>query len=200
MKTFPSILAAAMIAAMPVHSAVLNYDEAIDGDLSSSTSNPDFLLDTAGTNTVVGTAGYNLVDGWDADRFRLTLGTNIKLTSASIEIFSYSSSGLITSRLSYSFAPVPFTSPFINTQFDLMTPGPSASAPTTWSGELLSGTFQASQGGSVGGAGSMSGDFRWTFVTENIVASQVPLPTTLPLIASALGLFGLLRFRRRRAS
>jgi hypothetical protein len=73
------------------HAAVINYDESVDGDISSKT----FLLDSTGDNIFSGTVAFTSSAPYrDDENFDINLATGVEITGYSISFSNRTISGL----------------------------------------------------------------------------------------------------------
>jgi hypothetical protein len=149
-----------------------------------------------GTNTVydrmVGQCYFSAINGCPGavSRFTTELPSNLRLTSASVEINSFSGVNRSAWFYSTTFTTIPSVMfGFGNTGNMMLAPenGPQS---IVWE-SMFRQTRSADTNYELA--------YTWTFVTEKIAPpSSVPLPATLPLLVSALG--GLAFVRRRRSA
>lgn len=84
-----SLCLSALLAAAPASAALVNYNEAVDGDLSDGNPLTLFTLDTAGVNTISGNIGKLtpascLTTGGDCDAFALQTASGIEIVALSV--------------------------------------------------------------------------------------------------------------------
>ena len=192
-------------ASVPAANAVVIYNEAGDGDLSSSSGSPNFNL-VEGPNTVIGLwtrTGVN--DPADGDGFRVTLLPGLQIDSIDLTIVDLQNGDTLTIGLGFDPGNL-FDSAFkaCSSFFNCQT-GTSASfmdndAPgigpldTT----LANSTWDF---GFVGGAILNFNGVGWTVDIQTSVFGEppprVPEPTTLALFVIGLAGLGFMTRRRR---
>lgn len=85
------IFSCLMLLGLPVstvNAALVNYDEAVDGDFSA---NPLFILDTAGSNTWKGSFAWN-ENGFDFDSWQMSLAPLLEVAAYSVTFQNTASS------------------------------------------------------------------------------------------------------------
>ena len=173
------------ILATKAHTAPLNYDESIGGDLNNQT----LLLD-AGVNTITGEWTAIFPQTVDRDPFRFTVPTNTQLTGVAYSFddsgVSLSPGGSLVTRFIISSDPGTLVIPGTQSPQSYF----NATLP------LTEGTYQLTQTVPQFGFPTATGDggaipYTWSFTVES---TAVPVPAALWLFATGLiGLVGIAR-------
>jgi hypothetical protein len=191
---FSAVLAATVaalgLAASAASAAPVNYNEGVDGDLTSGFPWDPTLVLLAfdiGTNTVTGNMGSK-PGGDDFDSFAFTIPAGAELASGDVVLTDFQGNITDTGWLLY-----PSNPPDFNNDPDdvLQVPSPGADSLTTV--PLASGTyslFNGSYGVGPSEGGADSSNYTFTFVVQ-----PVPEPATLSMLALG-GMATVLRHRR----
>lgn len=213
MKT-PLLAAVLGFAALPgaAQSAPLSYDEAVDGDIASSSPfvpgardpGPLFAL-AIGANTIVGRTSYGVALGdQDFDFFRLELPASTVVTSATFSWTSFAANGTLSSA-----GVGPFVIVGAGTGAGLVDPSEvrflaeGSGRRSLWNPGALTGpeiydlAYVIGIGRDQDATGTRwSVDYTWTFVVAPVTASE---PATFVLLAVAIAGVAFARRRTERA-
>lgn len=185
--------------------AVINYDEAINGDIHYATQYVGTL--DVGTNTITGHASATATDITDLDAARVSLQDNQQITDIFLNLYDIQHTGKTTigvsldeysgASLDSAFFHFEYVPSYIDTNsYDDFLLADDA---TSWSGSLFNSALPVSETGSyVLSNNSFTGyplnaeySYSWAIEVDYIV-SPVPVPAALWLFVS--GIVGLLGF------
>lgn len=200
-RWFYATLVAGMLFSNPAKAAVINYDEASNGDLpESSEGSPVFDLDI-GTNTFTGKTTFDNTNAFsdDIDSFAFNIPASTRLESILLNISLLSVGSGIFSTIEYSLGNSPF-----NFIADELIPIPSANLSLFASNlPLGSGQFTLENAGLIGSL--KKGEFRtaaYTFSLNVVAAEPVPEPSSIlgTLVFGTIGVgLSLRRYLKRKA-
>jgi len=179
---------------------IINYDEAVDGDINPiPLITPSFVVDMAGTHMFQGTASRALNNAnSDTDRFQLFIDPGLSVVGYSVTLTnpvqSHTTSGAtLIGDVDVLQGPIVLQTDAINLVSGVTTISPTLNLPLNVSGLVL----DAGVTRSIGFPDGLSGSFDWKISIETAV---VPLPAAAWLFVSALGgLFGVKRWKRERS-
>jgi hypothetical protein len=207
--------AACLIYGLMVGSAIaspINFDEAVDGDLSNSSSFPTvFVLDAAGTSTISFSQIFSTDTGGDGDSFRIDLASAIKITGMTLSLDATSLIGDASmARASYGMVSVSDpTNRFVDPEYDLAT-GALRSGSASFAGIITESIafrgFSGAIATPVGATGGALFDMTLTVTSTRVApdpdpdVAPIPLPASMwLLLGGTVALAGTARRKRHRA-
>jgi len=174
--------------------ALLNYNEAIDGEIGFFTHT--FTLDMAGNNLISG-SGFRNSTGFDNDSFFLNLANGLQIDDYSVSIQNVFQIGGVF-HPQWALRELDTNTTLWNVDFDLATNSIlnvflAGSEPYDFS------SYSVLFGGSTPiGMLVDSAGWNWQITIETSSIAPIPLPAAFPLFGTGLGILGFLGWRRRR--
>jgi hypothetical protein len=188
-------LATSMLFAVPASAALINYSEAINGDLSNGNPLSLFVLDTAGVNTISGNIGLSAPSGtcptanqtnFDCDSFALTVLAGLEIVGLSVALSNTGATPLEwrvgTGLLDFAGTPI---GNLINT-----------AALSGGALPLGPGSYNVSWVRIPTSTAATGIDYTFSITTRQTQSQSIPEPSTLAVVG--VGLIGLALSRRRR--